>query len=59
VLRQLGGDNETKPFPTLARILECRTTTAAVLSAATIRRVHATFMSALSTAAKRRLIAFF
>jgi integrase len=57
-LRQLGDDNETKPSPTLARILECRTTPATVLSAATIRRIHATLMSALNTAAKRRLIAF-
>jgi integrase len=57
-LRQLGGDIGAKPSPTLARILERRTTPATVLSAATIRRVHATLMSALNTAAKRRLIAF-
>ena len=57
-LRQLGGNDGGKQSPTLARILECRTSPATVLSAATIRRVHATLMSALNAAAKRRLIAF-
>lgn len=57
-LRQLGADNGGKMSPTVARLLECRTSPATVLSAATIRRVHATLMSALNTAAKRRLVAF-
>ena len=58
-LRRLGREEGAgSGSPTTARLLECRTTPATALSAARVRRVHATLMSALNTAAKRRLIAF-
>ena len=57
-LRELG--TTQKPSPTLGRLLDARhpASGAQPLSAASIRRVHATLMSALNTAAKRRLIPF-
>ena len=58
-LRRLGRDDgDITPSLTTARLLECRLTPATALSAARVRRVHATLMSALNSAAKRRLIAF-
>ena len=59
-MRQIGRpvDGRTSPVP--RRLLEARTDTAAArrpLSDATVRRVHATAMSALTTAVKRRKIA--
>ncbi len=56
-LRQLGRESVTGSL-TLDRLLEARLSPAQELSAATVRRVHATLMSALNTAAKRRLIPF-
>jgi len=56
-LRQLGRDSADGSL-TLDRVLESRLSPAQALSAATVRRVHATLMSALNTAAKRRLIPF-
>ncbi|RZU31170.1 phage integrase family protein [Blastococcus saxobsidens] len=59
-MRQIGRTVDGRPSPLLRRLLEARTDTPAaqrVLSDATIRRVHATAMSALSTAVKRRKIA--
>jgi integrase len=56
-LRQLGQGDAAGSL-TLERLLESRVTPAQALSAATVRRVHATLMSALNTAAKRRLIPF-
>jgi integrase len=58
-MRQIGWPVEGRPSPILRRLLEARTDTAAArrpLSDATIRRMHATVMSALSTAVKRRKI---
>ncbi len=56
-LRQLGRGDAAGSL-TLERLLKSRVTPAQALSAATVRRVHATLMSALNTAAKRRLIPF-
>ena len=58
-MRQIGRPVDGRPSPLLRRLLEARTDTPAArrpLSDATIRRVHATAMSALSTAVKRRKI---
>jgi len=58
VLRQLG--NATNGSPMLMRLLDARQPSSGAhrLTEASIRRVHATLMSALNTAAKRRLIPF-
>ncbi len=59
-MRQIGHPAEERTSPLMRRLLEARTDTPAArrpLSDATIRRVHATAMSALSTAVKRRKIA--
>ncbi len=57
-MRQLG--TATKGSPMLTRLIDARLPASGTrpLSAASIRRVHATLMSALNTAAKRRLIPF-
>jgi integrase len=58
-MRQIGRPVDGRPSPLLRRLLEARTDTPAArrtLSDATIRRVHATAMSALSNAVKRRKI---
>ena len=58
-MRELGGGEPVKP-PVLDRLLAARAsrTTPRPLSAATIRRVHATLMSALNGAVKRKRLAF-
>ena len=59
-MRQIGRPVDGRPSPMLRRLMQARTDTAATrrpLSDATIRRVHATAMSALSSAVKRRKIA--
>src|SRR4051812_48595866 len=57
-MRELG--TTAKRSPLFTRLLAARDPSSAAqpLSAASVRRVHATLMSALSTAAKRRLIPF-
>ena len=59
-MRQIGHHVDGRPSPLLGRLLDARTDTAAArrsLSDATVRRVHATAMSALTSAVKRRKIA--
>jgi hypothetical protein len=59
-MRQLGRSRSGDPSPMLARLLAARAVEERTrpLSTASIKRVHATLMSALNTAAKRRLIYF-
>lgn len=60
-MRQVGRDRHAKPSPILARILEVRHDDPARRrppSAANLRRVHATLMSALNSAVKRRKIPY-
>ncbi len=58
-MRELGQPVETRPDSVLARLVKARTDGHPVrpLSAATMRRVHATLLSALNTAVRRKLIA--
>lgn len=59
-MRQIGRPTEGRTSPLFRRLLEARTATPAArrpLGDATIRRVHATAMSALGSAVKRRKIA--
>ena len=58
-MRELGGGGPVKS-PVLSRLLDARAarTTPRPLGAATIRRVHATLMSALNSAMKRKRISF-
>ena len=60
-MRRLGQDwGDSKPTPELARLLRARKGPAPTrpLSAATVRRVHATLMSALNSAVKRKRIPY-
>jgi len=60
-MRQVGHDRHAKPSPILARILEVRHDDPARRrppSAANLRRVHATLMSALNSAVRRRKIPY-
>jgi integrase len=59
-MRQLGHTRPAEASPVVARLLAARKATDQTrpLSAASIKRVHATLMSALNTAAKHRLIPF-
>jgi integrase len=59
-MRQLGQEPEGRPSDVLRRLLEVRSEKAKPrpLTAARIRRVHATLLSAMNTAVRRKLIAF-
>ena len=55
-MRTLGHRSQERPSELAARLTAARSYRARPLSAASMRRVHSTLMSALNTAAKRRLI---
>lgn len=59
-MRQLGHEPEGRPSNILARLLEVRNKKSKPqqLTAARIRRVHATLLSAMNTAVRRKVIAF-
>ena len=59
-MRQLGRESDGRPSDMLKRLLEVRSVKSKpqVLTAARVRRVHATLLSAMNTAVGRKVIAF-